>query len=112
MPIRPPTDAQLRFSKRQSNQRYNAERVAVHGTDPRGTRRWRKLRAMVLSREPLCRDPYGTHQTQARVEVAQELDHIVGVLVKPDLAFDPSNLQPLCRACHARKSQAERAGTA
>ncbi len=30
------------------------------------TTRWRKLRRYILSREPLCRDPFGEHASGAR----------------------------------------------
>ncbi len=39
--------------------------------------RWRKLRRYVLSREPLCRDPFGEHAEWSEVVSATEVDHVV-----------------------------------
>lgn len=36
-----------------------------------------------------------------------EVDHIVPVRLRPDLAFDLDNLQTLCVRCHARKTAIE-----
>ena len=44
-------------------------------------------------------------------EPATQVDHIVGVALAPERAFDPTNLQPLCTVCHAWKSASERRGT-
>ncbi len=38
------------------------------------TTRWRKLRRHVLSREPLCRDPFGEHAEWSEVVSATEVD--------------------------------------
>jgi 5-methylcytosine-specific restriction protein A len=57
---------------------------------------WRKIRATVLSSEPLCR-----HCQQAgRVQLAYAVDHIDGDSANNAL----SNLQPLCLSCHSRKT--------
>jgi 5-methylcytosine-specific restriction endonuclease McrA len=110
MPTRAPTDRELARARQQSNQRTNAERRAVRGPDPRSTARWRRLRAMVLSEQPICADPYGVHQAQGRVEVATEVDHIVGVHVDASLVFVRENCRALCHPCHARRSMEERRG--
>lgn len=108
MPFAAPTDAQLRRTRQRSHARYNAERRAVHGPDPRSTARWQRLRLVVLSEEPLCRDIYGVHQAEGRVEPTTEVDHIVGMHVNPALMWERSNLQGLCTHCHSRKSNEER----
>jgi 5-methylcytosine-specific restriction protein A len=110
MPWAAPTDRQLARARQQSNQRYNAERRAVHGPDPRSTARWRRLRLRVLNAEPLCRDIYGVHRAQGRVEPATEVDHIQGVWDAPHLVYDQENCRPLCTGCHARRSMEERRG--
>ena len=59
--------------------------------------KWRKLRRYILSMEPMCR--------HCRRMVATELDHIIR---KADGGTDnTSNLQPLCRECHERKTKLE-----
>ena len=108
MPWRPKSHAALTHSRTASDQRYTEARRVRHGPDPRGTQRWRRFRARVLSRQPLCMDPFWEHARTGAVVPATEVDHRLGVWERPDLVWDERNLQALCRACHARKSQAER----
>lgn len=72
--------------------------------DPRSTARWQKLRAWKLRRNPLCepclREGFET--------LATEVDHIRPMIEAPDLIFEPSNLQSICKPCHAKKSARER----
>jgi 5-methylcytosine-specific restriction enzyme A len=65
-------------------------------------RRWRRLRLMVLARQPLCADPFGFHAADRRVEVATHVDHIVPKSRGGKDALD--NLQALCASCHSRKT--------
>lgn len=53
--------------------------------------------------EPLCRICRDTHN---RITAACEVDHIKPVASGG--SHDRDNLQPLCRACHAAKSERER----
>lgn len=78
----------------------------VQAQDVRKTQRWQRLRRLVLAQQPLCVDPYGQHGE--RPILAQQVDHILPLEARPDLAFVMANLQGLCTRCHARKSQAER----
>jgi 5-methylcytosine-specific restriction endonuclease McrA len=57
---------------------------------------------MYLRRHSLCADPYGRHGDVG--EIATEVDHVVPWSTDDKLAFDSSNLQSLCKSCHARKS--------
>lgn len=64
---------------------------------------WDKLRAQVLTAEPLCRSCLNEH---GRATAATQVDHI-----KPKAdggTDDIDNLQPLCRPCHDRKSALDR----
>ena len=62
--------------------------------------RWRALRMAVLERDKFrCREC----GAGGRLEV----DHIVPVRHRPELAHDPKNLQALCPACHTRKTRLE-----
>jgi 5-methylcytosine-specific restriction endonuclease McrA len=74
------------------------------------TARWRKLRRYVLSRDPLCRDPFGEHAEWSEVVSATEVDHIVPRGVRPELELSLENLQALCKCCHGRKTKAESRG--
>ena len=65
------------------------------------TRRWRILRASVLQDDPLCRVCHG----HGVIEPAVDVDHIVPHRGEPFAFWDRDNLQALCHACHARKTQ-------
>ncbi len=94
--------------KREETRRRNT----IGGEERRETqrwyhrRRWRKLRALVLETRPLCVGclRVGLHR------VATEVDHVQPREDRPDLEYDESNLQPLCRRCHAAKTMHELRG--
>jgi 5-methylcytosine-specific restriction protein A len=75
----------------------------------RSSARWRRVRLLVLKRDPLCVDPFGTHALDGIDVLTTEVDHIVQLTARPDLAFEMTNLQGLCSTCHNRKSAIERA---
>ena len=62
-----------------------------------GSTAWRRLRARVLSDEPLCR----LCDRQGRVTAATTVDHIEEHKGDRTLFFDRDNLQPLCASCHS-----------
>ena len=121
MPNKPLSHEQRRRQNRlpqdrkEQDQRYERER---RQTSPelsaaqkfRSSARWQRLRELCLNRSPLCQDPYGVHARDNRPEAATDVDHIVAITVAPGRAGDLSNLQSLCRSCHARKSGQERSG--
>ena len=73
---------------------------------PYNTKAWRQTRRAIIADEPLCRMCAQVGQTTA----AQVVDHIERVADAPDKAFDPDNLQPLCKSCHDRFKQAQERG--
>jgi 5-methylcytosine-specific restriction protein A len=65
----------------------------------------------MLEVEPTCRECAATGRTTP----AAQLDHVeaaASVIARLGQAafYEPANLQPLCVACHARKSGRERTG--
>ena len=108
MPMAPLTDHALAHPALARHRRYNAQRREQRGPDPRSTARWRRVRAQVLAAQPLCADPDGRHLALGQVVLASEVDHMQGIWRQPLDIYLPANLQPLCHACHARKSQLER----
>jgi len=68
-----------------------------------GSSLWRNLRDAVLRDEPLCR----TCRAEARTVVATVVDHVIPIMVAWPRRLDPTNLQPLCRTCHDRKTAAD-----
>ena len=81
---------------------HDADQARIDGI--RKTYRWRCVRAQVLRQEPLCRPCVAA----GRTELAREVDHIEPLTARPDLAFVPENLQPICKSCHAKKGAVER----
>ncbi len=109
MPSKPRSLAGILHRRRTADAEYNRAR---RGDPDRGVEdavvssaRWKALRAQVLRDEPLCR----TCAAAGRTELATQVDHVVPVRARPDLAYDRANCQPLCGPCHAEKSAAERA---
>lgn len=80
------------------------ERQPIHGSS-----RWRRLSLAFLGDHPLCigypRDAHGAYPTMSEVA-----DHVIPVRERSDLQWDVTNLQPLCRECHQRKTADEQAG--
>ena len=85
------------------NKRYNKQR----GTSAqRGYgANWRKLRKMVLARNPICEDPFGLHKEYSELIKANEVDHIIPK--KHGGESEMSNLQSLCKSCHSKKTAVE-----
>ena len=104
MPSKPRTLAGILCPRRQTDRAYNRLQrdpvtAAIHGSA-----RWQAVRAQVLRAEPVCR----ACAARGLTEPATVVDHIVGVALAPDRAYDPTNLQPLCTSCNAWKSASER----
>ena len=70
--------------------------------------RWQKASRAFLAAHPLCVDPYAEHA--ARVVAAQCVDHRVPHRGDMTLFWDSENWQPLCNACHGRKTALEDGG--
>lgn len=66
------------------------------------TARWRRLRAWILSRHPLCADPFGLHAAERIECLATEVHHRIERSLRPDLELEPGNLVALCKSCHSR----------
>lgn len=68
------------------------------------SKRWRNLRRMHLTKNPLCDDCYN----KGCIQIAEQVHHIVERKVDPSRALDPTNLQSLCIPCHNRKRSSKR----
>lgn len=79
------------------NQRQTiADNILYH------TPRWKKLRALGLKIEPLCREC----KENGKIKLATIRDHILNVRKGGDF-WDMNNQQSLCESCHASKSGKE-----
>lgn len=70
------------------------------------TQLWLRLRAAQLRAQPLCRYCKEMGETVP----ATTVDHIKAHRGDRDLAFDPDNLQSLCKPCHDQHAQAKDRG--
>lgn len=57
---------------------------------------WEKLREVVIKSEPLCR----RCRAKGKLNLAEEVHHVIPIRERPDLRLVRSNLEPLCRPCH------------
>ena len=62
------------------------------GKEIRNSRRWKATSKHHRMMHPVCE--------ACGFDLADEVHHRIPVSVSPSLAFDPSNLMALCRACH------------
>jgi len=69
------------------------------------TARWDRVSKMFRRANPLCKRCEETGRTTP----AEEVDHIIPVKERPDLQFDVTNLQSLCKRHHAIKTRNDRA---
>ena len=74
---------------------YKRHSARITSTQP-----WKALRIRVLDR-----DNWQCRQCPERRRL--EIDHILPVRDRPDLAWEIDNLQCLCGRCHARKTRIE-----
>ncbi|MGH6977841.1 MAG: HNH endonuclease [Brevundimonas sp.] len=92
-----------------SNQRVVAKRTQDNRRGSAASRGydadWRRCRAAFLKRYPLCR----FCEEAGRVEAATVVDHIISIEDRPDLRLDWSNLRPLCKVCHDRRTARDQA---
>lgn len=69
------------------------------GSSVYNSKRWKLLRRKKLAQDPICQE--------CGSELATEVDHIVGIAERPDLAYAINNLRSLCKADHSAKTNAE-----
>ncbi len=65
---------------------------------------WRQLRSAHLELHPECQDCAIT----GSVTPATQVDHVLLLRERPDLALEPSNLKSLCKSCHSSKTLTDR----
>jgi 5-methylcytosine-specific restriction protein A len=65
------------------------------------TARWRRLRTLVLSEEPLCCDCIANGAIAASTDVDHQVPHRGDL----DLFWSRGNLRGRCHSCHSKKTQ-------
>jgi 5-methylcytosine-specific restriction protein A len=85
---------------------------AMNLSDRRGrnvfynSRAWRSLRDWYLRQNPLCVEC----QRRGFLVPAVHLNHVVPLALAPERALDPTNIEGLCKSCHAGKTREEQTG--
>lgn len=98
-------------SDRQYDRKRKLDPLLARAQKLRSSSRWQRVRLTVLKRDKyLCVDPFGYHKEDNVCQAAHEVDHIIQLIKRFDLAFNQSNLASLCHGCHAKKSAMERTG--
>ena len=76
----------------------------------RSTATWQRFRKQFRRANPLCANPFGTHDDVGGLVPMAHVHHIVPISEAPDRALDESNCVALCEQCHNRVEGMVRAG--
>jgi len=84
--------------------RQEWDKQRPNATDRGYNYRWQEARRVYLAQHPLC-----VHcQAEGIIKAANEVDHIIPHKGDPQLFWDVSNWQPLCKSHHSSKTATER----
>ncbi len=98
MPTKPKTFESERFAAGRAQDDAARNRLS-HRALYRMTA-WRNLSRMVLAEQPIC-----AGYPLPCMNAATDVDHVISVIKRPDLALSRDNLQGLCIGCHTRKTR-------
>jgi 5-methylcytosine-specific restriction protein A len=102
LPGKPRCPAHQRAYYRQDNASRDPALTAFYNSTE-----WKGFRAAYRAEHPWCQ----TCEREGRETLAQQVDHLIPVRQRPDLALDEGNVQSLCASCHSRRTRlAERRG--
>lgn len=91
---------------RQSRRQFDRNRADDPYRRLYGTAAWRRTRAAILARDPLCKIARKCVERFGTPVASTEVDHIQPTRSGGDL-FDAANLQGVCRMCHSWKTALE-----
>lgn len=94
--------------KRYDSTKRRYDPALAQAAQIRNSAQWQAVRKLHGAQYPLCCDPFGDHHHVPAFN--QQSHHIHPLATHPGLAFDLSNLAPLCTRCHSRVEQMERQG--
>lgn len=121
---RPAVDALLQYCERHAKRRVASNtyiRTAPENKGSRGGGKRRNSAAVEFynsSRWHNLRKEYLTEDNMwciacanlGNLTLATDVDHIIPRKIKPELQWEESNFQPLCKQCHLRKSAKDKRG--
>lgn len=91
--------------KKQSNKTYDSTMRSKDRAKIYNSKKWKVVREKAIIRDNMmCQECLrnGIH-TQGK-----EVDHIIELSDRPDLAYDLDNLEYLCVPCHRKKTEKEK----
>ena len=104
MPYAPKRPCRHPGCPNQSDQPYCEQHRGLYARGTAAQRgydgRWRKARVLFLRKHPLCVECL----REKRLTPATVVDHILPHRGDEQLFWDEGNWQPLCKACHDRKT--------
>lgn len=88
--------------------RYCDEHKTMHSDRPSASKRgygskWQRISKIYLRRNPMC----VKCMHNGRFNPATVVDHIIPHRNRPELMWDESNFQALCKSCHDKKTWTE-----
>jgi 5-methylcytosine-specific restriction endonuclease McrA len=106
-PLRYCTDHAHLANQHRSAYDTTSRRITQHladSADFRNSHKWRQVRKVKLSLNPLCEDPYREHERRQLTATATQVHHIVGLkqCANDERAYSLDNLMSVCTRCHAR----------
>ena len=91
--------------KKVSNKTYDVTMRSKDRQKIYNSPKWKKVRELAIIRDCMMCQECKRNGIDTKFD---EVDHIIELSDKPELAFDLDNLQCLCKPCHAQKSRDER----
>lgn len=104
MPVRPKTHRPKgQPTRKEQNAAYDRTRADDEVRKLYQTPQWRRLRKVILNRDPYCKrcERHGIDTPSDTV------NHIVKAKDDPTRFFDPDNLEGVCTPCHSGEIQSE-----
>ena len=108
MPMKPTTHRPAQQAAEPATQHEGASQEFARTL--RNSNVWKKLSRAVRVANPLCSDPFGTHNTDGRVEPSTQVHHIARLTHAPEKALTTENLSAVCVDCHGRLGAMEALG--
>jgi 5-methylcytosine-specific restriction protein A len=91
--------------KKESNKTYDTNMRSKDRAKIYNSKKWKQVRELAILRDSMMCQECRRNGVDTMFD---EVDHIIELQDRPDLAFELDNLQCLCKPCHSIKSRDER----
>lgn len=100
---------------KQSSRNYDKKRrsdpVLSLAAKIRDSARWKRVRLIKITNNPLCEDPFGDHAKANTTATATQVHHIKPAATNDNEAYELENLMSVCTRCHSKiESRVRRQG--